>query len=341
MAGVGPLLLVAAVVGIVLWVRHSGTEARTGEGTQGRGPEEGRSRVSLLTEAVGYVGTILVLTGGGVALGQRWTDFSKPTRLGILGAATLVFLAIGTLTRTSTEPAFKRLTSVTWAVSVGTFAGTAGVVNELQNTEPETAFLVIATSSTAYAMVLWGLNPRALQHAVMFAGLLFSAGSILVRVIHEPPTWVVPTAIWAIAVLWVSLGWTRRISPWWTAVPLGLLVALIAPAAIQNAPARFMLGIGTAASVMALGVAAKFTPGLAMGAVGLLGYVIGVVTYYFSDTAGVPLVLAITGLLVLVFAAVTARLSTFTRKGAGGEISAATPGQPVDGGQDGQARPQS
>ena len=309
------LLLVAAGVAIVLWVRRSRAGVAAGEEPQGLGQERPRGRISLLTEAIGYIGAILVLAGGAVGIGQRWAEFSKPTRLAMLGAAALVFLAIGALTRSSTEPAFQRLTSVTWAMSVAAFAGTAAVVNQFYDTEPETAFLTIATSSTAYAILLWALNRHAIQHAVMFAGLLVSVASILTRVIHEPAPWIIATAIWAIAVLWVALGWTRRVSPWWMALPLGLVVALIAPAAMDNDPARFALGIGTAGCVMALSVAAKFTPGLAIGAVGMLGYVVGVVTHYFSGTIGVPAALAITGLLILVLGALTARLFRFTARG--------------------------
>jgi hypothetical protein len=97
-------------------------------------------------------------------------------------------------------------------------------------------------------------------------------------------------------------------------VPLGLVVALTAPATIgEPAALSFALGIGTAATVMALSVLAKFTPGLAMASLALLGYVIGAVTYYFGDTLGVPASLSIAGLLILALAAVATRWHWFSR----------------------------
>jgi hypothetical protein len=310
-----PLILIALIIGFVMWVRRSRT-APASDQVKDPGRARPSGRISLLTEAIGYIGAILVLAGGGVAIGQQWDEFGTTTRLAILGTATVAFLLIGAFTRSSTEPSFKRLTAVTWAISVGMFAGTVAVgMNQYYDVSEETAALTTATCSTAYAIVLWLLNRHAIQHAVMFGGVLVSAAAILTWAIEEPPLWVIPTVLWAIAVAWVSLGWTRRIPPWWMAVPLGLLVALVAPAAIDNDPARYALGMGTAAVVMGLSVLFKFPPGLALGSVAMLGYTVGVITQYLGDTIGVPAALAITGLLILVLAAVASRLLRYTRKG--------------------------
>lgn len=317
MFGLGAILIaLIVIVAVVLWVRRTQTRTEAAKGVEPRGTAEPRSRISLLTEAIGYIGAILVLAGGGAAIGQRWEDFGTPARLAILGCATLAFLAVGAFTRPSTEPAFKRLTSITWAISVAGFAGTAAVLNQYYDTRAEVAFVTTATASTAYAIVLWALHSGAIQHAVMFAGLLASSVSILTWAIHDPSPWITATTMWVIGVAWIALGWTRRISPWWMALPLGLLVALIAPANMNVDPAVYALGIGTAGAVMALSVVGRFTPGLAVGAVGMLGYVVGAVTHYFSDTIGVPAALAITGLLILVLGAVVARLLRITTRGA-------------------------
>lgn len=311
------LVMLAIVAGVVVWVRRARTQTPAGAGHLQSG--ESRGRISLLTEAIGYIGAILVLAGGGAAIGQQWESFGTPARLATLGGATLAFLIIGAFTRSSAEPAFKRLTSVTWAISVAGFAGTAVVLNQFYDARAEVAFVTTATASTAYAVVLWALHSGAIQHAITFGGLLASAASILTWAIHDPSPWMIATPMWGIGVAWVALGWTRRISPWWMAVPLGLLVALIAPANMNVDPAVYTLGIGTAGAVMALSVLGRFTPGLAIGAVGMLGYVVGAVTHYFSDTIGVPAALAITGLLILVLGAVVARLLRITsRPGSGG-----------------------
>jgi hypothetical protein len=320
MAGMVLLLLLVAIIGgTALWVKQTRSQshpaaAATEAGAAGEVGEAQPKRISLLTEAVGYVGTILVLAGAVAAVGQRWVDISTTGRLTILGAATLIFLGIGVFIRSSAEPAFQRLTSVTWVVSVAAFAGSAVVVNQSYGTSPETAFLTTAAMTTVYAAVLWLVHQHAIQQAVLFAGVVASTVAIILRTVDSPAAWMIAVPLWAIGVAWAAGGWWRRITPWFVAVPMGLLVALITPMPIESSAVRFGLGIGTAAAVMAFSVVAKFVPGLAMASVAMLGYVIGAVIYYFGDTLGVPASLTIAGLLILSLAAVATRWHWFSRK---------------------------
>ena len=308
------LLVCAAVAGTAVWVRRNrqvGSDGKPGAGTVRAVPA---GRVSLLAEAVGYIGTILVLAGAGAAVGQRWDEISTAWRLAILAVATLLFLGIGVLVRSSSEPAFRRLTSVTWALSVAGFAGSVAVVTQFYDAPARTAFVTIAIPSTAYAAVLWMLHRQAIQQAVLFGGVLLSTAAIVVRAVEEPDAWMIAVPVWAIGLAWAAAGWWRRIAPWFVAVAIGLLVALIAPATMgETSGLRFGLGLATGGAVMAMSVVAAFTPGLAMAAVAVLGYAVGAVTYYFGDTLGVPASLAITGLLVLTLAAVAMRWHWFGR----------------------------
>jgi hypothetical protein len=314
------LVVVAAVVGVATWGKRGGPAAAPA-GRAGKGDDEYDTgvrtprHISLLTEAIGYIGTILVVAGVASAVGEQWPDLGRPVRLAVLAAGTAIFLALGLATRSSAEPAFRRLASVAFAVSVAGFAGGAAVVNQFYETDGKTVFVTVATASTAYAAVLWWAHRYAIQHGVLFLGVMLSAASIFVSTIHNPQVWIVCLTLWAIAVAWTALGWARRIPPWWVAVPLGLLVVLVAPAYLPNEAARFALGIGTAVVVMGLSVAVKFIPALGFSAVAMLGYVIGAVTYYFRDTLGVPAALAIAGFVILTIAVVVARLLPFmTRK---------------------------
>lgn len=322
----GSLILILVVAGIVggvaVWVRRSRFDQAEDDDVR---PDEPR-RISLLTEAVGYIGTILLLAGATAAVGQRWHDISTAGRLAFLGGASVLFLAVGAVVRSSGEPAFRRLTGVTWAVSVVAFGGCAAVIEDSIDAAARPTFLVIVTTSTAYAGLLWLVHRHAIQHALVFAGLLLSAAAVVTNAVDEVDSWMIAVPLWAIGVCWAAAGWWRRLDPWFVAVPLGLLAALIAPAAIDVSGARYGLGIATAAAVMALAVIGRFTPGLAMSAVAMLGYVIGAVTYYFGDTLGIPASLSIAGLLILIMVAVAMRLHWFSRhepppppKGGGGQ----------------------
>lgn len=302
------LVVGAAVAGFAAWMRQSRPEPSPDATVERAQPR----RVSLLMEAVGYIGTILVLAGAFAFAQQHWRDLSEGGRLAVLAVATLVFLALGIVTWSSAEPALRRLAAVTWGVSVAAFAGSVGMVNILVDTSGKTSFLTIATTTAAYAVILWVLHQHGVQQAFAFGALCVAVGSIVNYVVTDASGWMIAVPLWALGAAWAAAGWWRRISPWFVAFPLGLLLALITPASIEHPSGlRFGLGIATAAAVMALAVIARLAPVLAMGAVAGLGYVIGAVTYYFGDTLGVPASLAIAGLLILAMAAAAAHWGWF------------------------------
>jgi hypothetical protein len=219
-------------------------------------------------EAVGYIGTILVLAGAFAFAQQHWKDISEAGRFAILAATTVAFLALGVVVWQSGEPALRRLAAVCWGVSVAAFAGSAGALNMLLDTSGKTAFLTIATSTAAYAVVLWLLHQHGIQQAFAFGASCAAVGSIVNYLVTDASVWMVAVALWAVGVAWAAAGWWRRIHPWFVAFPLGLLLALVVPATIEHPSGlRFGLGIATATTVMTIAVIAKLTPVLAMGSV--------------------------------------------------------------------------
>lgn len=51
----------------------------------------------LVTEVVAYVGAILILAGGAVAISQRWHAISHWGHVGVLAGAAAFFLVVGVL----------------------------------------------------------------------------------------------------------------------------------------------------------------------------------------------------------------------------------------------------
>jgi hypothetical protein len=262
------------------------------------------------------VGAVLVLAGAGVAIGQRWEDLTDGARLGLLAGLTLFFLGVGLFTRRSKDPAFVRLTSVVWLLGTAGLAGTvAHYFVQIAGTSDETSFLAVAAITAAAAAGLYAIHRVVLQHLALYVGVVVTALAVLARIDPDYPAWLQAITAWAIGLGWMILGWRRLVTPWWVAVPVGMITALIAPLAFQESSwgAVFAVGIGTAAGLMAFSVYGKFAPGLALGSVGLFGYVTGAVVRYFGDALGVPAALALTGAVILVLAALTARLVRFTR----------------------------
>lgn len=315
-----PLAIIALLFGgAYYWARRRGL-VEVDESTVGK------SQVSLLTEAIAYIGAILVIAGGGAALAQRWDEISDWGHVGILGGGAAFFLGIGTVALAARDVAFQRLSSVAWFVSVGGIAGATGfAVHDIYGFDGAETALSIGVAITVYAGALWLIRRRALQQVALFVGFIVAiVGAINMSSATEPPPLALSFALWGFGLAWATLGIGRIIEPIWVSMPLGVIVSLIAPSfALEEHGWMYAIGIGTAAVMMAASVRLRFTLLLGMGTVAMFGYVTSVVVRYFRDTLGVPAALAMTGALILGLAAVTARLMRATRPPtpeAGGDV---------------------
>ena len=313
MAGLGllvPVLLVALVIaGFYLWARRQGYVAAASDGS---GPQ---SRFSLLTEAVAYVGAILVLAGGIAAVGQRWNDISHWGHVGLLAGAAALFLGAGVVLRNVTDAAIRRLVSALWFVSVGGVAAAVALAtHDVYDNSGTTTLLVTGLATTAYSAALWLLRQRALQNAALF-GSLIGAVCGVIAASFEPPTAIMfALSLWVLGLAWAVLGWLRVAEPMWASMALGLLLALLAPSfGIADHGWMFAVAIATAGVLMAASVPLHNTPLLGVATVAMFAYLTSMLVRYFQDSVGVPAALALAGLLILGLAVVSARLMRAAR----------------------------
>ncbi len=315
MFGIFPLLLVALVAlvfgAFYAWARRQGMVSAGPAGEE----VAGQRRISLVTEALAYVGAILVLAGGGAAVAQRWDDLGAWAHVSVFAGAAAFFLVVGGLLFAVHDAAVQRLVGVLWflsSVGVGVAAGIAAY--EVYDVPDERGLLWIGGATAVYSGGLWLVRRRALQNAALFGGLALTVIGVILAVDADPPTVVPALALWLLGVGWALLGWRRYVEPLWVSLPLGVLLALVAPAvAVYDYGWMYAIAIATAAAVMTLSVPLHNTPLLGVGTVGMFGYVTATVVRYFGDSLGVPAALAITGVVILVLAVVTARLARLTR----------------------------
>jgi hypothetical protein len=324
MFGLIVIMLAVALVfgGFYSWARRRGPLA-VGQDT---GEKRAERRVSLLTEAVAYLGAILLLAGGVAAIGRQWSGVGSWAHAGILTGAAVFFLLTGVSVRGVREPAIQRLTGVTWLLSVMCAAGAAGYVTyDLifsftaadQNAGAVTA-LGVGLAVSAYAAVLWLIRRQPLQIAALFGGLVTLICGVIAtaaggRAVNGASL-AYALALWGFGLAWAVLGWRRYLEPMWAAVPLGTLLALVAPA-LATGPYGWLYAIAiiTAGAVMAVSVPLRNTVFLGLGTVAMFAYVTAVVVTYFRRSLGVPAALSISGALIIVLAVVTARLMRATR----------------------------
>jgi hypothetical protein len=199
--------------------------------------------------------------------------------------------------------------------------------------------LAVGVGITVYAGALWLVRRHALENFALFAGLIVTICGIIFTVDNSPPSLAFAVALWVFGLAWVGLGWRRYVEPLWVTVPSGVILALIAPSlAAGEYGWVYAIGIATAAAAMAASVPLRNTPLLALGTLAMFGYVTSVVVRYFHQSLGVPGALAVTGVLILGLAAVTARLMRATHPpkpkepGAAAPSHLALPSQPYEPG---------
>lgn len=287
------------------------------------GPEAPPERgVPLVTEALGYLGAALALAAGAVALGRYWEELPTGTLLGISGAGAALLWLGGWLVRSARDPAIERLGSVLWALSV---AGVGWFLQILADQgfdlTPNQTWLTVGAGTSVYGGVLYVVRRRSLQQVVLFAGLVTLAGNLgwqIGRALDVPggSEHGLATALWLLGIAWVLLAWRGVVRPPNTAYALGAVVSLYAPI-LWGPEALFdlavIVGLVTAAALLGASVAVHRTVLLGLGAVGVFGYLVGVIERYFGDTLGTPLVLLVAGVALLGTAVLTARLRPLTR----------------------------
>ena len=224
-------MLAAAAIfgGFYHWARRQGLVGAEGGQRQGR--------ISLLTEVVAYIGVILLLSGGVAAVGQQWNHFSAWGHVAAFaGAAAFLFL-VGFMLRGVREPAIQRLVSVLWFLSAACVAGAAGylvhgVILSAAGPDGGATALSVGLAASLYAAALWLARRSAPQDLALFAGLIILICGIVAVAANghtDAALLADALALWGFGLAWAWLGWRRYIEPMWLTVPLGALLALVAP----------------------------------------------------------------------------------------------------------------
>jgi hypothetical protein len=324
MFGLGFIIIVVLIAGgFFYWARQQGLLTNE-PAVAGR---QGTRRISLLTEAMAYVGAILLLAGGIAAIGQRWNDMADWMQVSVFAGAAAFFLVVGVAVHRVREPAIQRLVGVVWFLSVAGVAGAVGLATrEPDGTTSTFTVLAVGLAVSGYSAALWLVRRQALQNVALFAGLVATICGTIVAVADPAPALAFALALWGFGLAWAVLGWQQYVQPMWVALACGAVLALVAPSfAIGDHGWLYAIGIATAATAMATSVPLRNTPLLALGTLTMFGYVTSAVVQYFGESLGAPAALAITGALIIGLAVVTARLMRAAHRSAPTESDAGKP----------------
>jgi hypothetical protein len=163
-------------------------------------------------------------------------------------------------------------------------------------------------------MGLWLLRRSALQNAALFGSLIVAVCGVIATSVESPTAIMFALSLWLLGLAWAALGWLHLAEPMWTSMPLGVLLAMLAPSiGVVDHGWMFAVAIATAGVLMAASVPLHNPPLLGVATVAMFGYLTAMLVRYFEDSLGVPAALAIGGLLILGLAVVSARLMRAAR----------------------------
>lgn len=267
----------------------------------------GRPR-AWLAEALGYVGAALAVTAGLLLAGQFWSDLGEAVHVATLALVTVALLSVGaTVDRHESAGPLWRLGSVLWVLAVVGVAATAGVVAGEALALPEMDVAVwTATPAAVAAVALWRLRPRSLQEATAALAL---AAALLAGVARVAPglTDFNGLWIWGLGVVWFALASTGHLHPARSGIVVGAVGLLVGPLFILDGRWGVVLGLATAAVLIALSVPMRATVALALAVLGLFVYVPQVVFAFFGEELGAPVALLLSGVVLLAVSLAVAR----------------------------------
>lgn len=257
-------------------------------------PDRRHERSSLISEALGYLGGVVILIASVLIASLYWSQIDTTARLVIVGAVAAGLLAAGFFTPERLDGVGTRLRSVLWLLSTG---GVAGFLVLLGATELDLAdrhvFLLTSAGAAAYATGLWLLGRTPVQQIVMSVSLMLTAAALTneLGVSDALPG----VGAWGVALVWLLLGWGGLLAPRRLVVVLG--AAGMFAGAMTTLPTHggIALSLATAATVVAAAVLFRDLLLLAVGALGTLLVLPSAVIELFPGDLAAPVAMLVVG----------------------------------------------
>lgn len=272
---------------------------------------------SLVVEALGYLGGVLVLVAGLLLGAQLWEEIPDAGRAVLLAGVAVLLLVGGGTVPVRLGDAGRRLRSVLWTLAVVAAGGTLGVLgSEVLDLDGDLVALLVFGGTAALAALLWWGERTSLLQTVLLGALVGTVVALVVLAEPREPT-VLFVAVYVLGLAWATAGHLERVTPGRTARVLGAVTMLLAVQPVLDATWGLLLGLATVAALVAYAIRAGALTLLVAGAVGMLTVVPRAVEVWFPGRLSVPAVLLVLGALLVAAAVGTAR----RRAGRGGGIA--------------------
>ncbi len=272
--------------------------AQLAGGVRPRGP-------SLATEALGYLGGVIVLVGLGLVTGTFWDRLSSSAHVALLGVVAALLSVAGAGIPDRAAEAGVRLRSVLWAAaSVALFGCLALVGSESLAWAGDRVLLLAAGGTGLATAAMWTVHRHVIQHALFFACLCLVVGAATDLLTTASPAPM--TAVWLTGAAWcvaAGLGLVDRRA----GLVLGSAAVIIASVAIEGEPWGTAMALGAVIALVGVAIAIRDLVVLAVASIGMLVVLPSIVVRYFPGALSAALTLVVAGLLLVAAAVYTAR----------------------------------
>ena len=281
--------------------------------TRPRRPQEvrpARSATPAAVEIVGYLGAVLAMIGGITLVGRYWEDMPSWARLALIGALAVGFWGAGAFVDESVDAVQWRLHGFLWLLSSAAVAFFAGLLaTDVFEWDPAPVAAFVGLATAVYAGLLWRLRDRPAQQLAFLAGVIAALAGTSAWV--DGPG-MVGLVLWAFGLVWLLLGRRRIVVPAELALVAGSALMLVA-AGVTGGSWEWLaplFGLLTAGGLFAAGTLLREFLVTGMGVAGVFVYLPMSAATYFGETIGVPVVLLVTGALLIVVMVLLLRRGT-------------------------------
>jgi hypothetical protein len=266
-------------------------------------------RRSLIAEALGYLGGVLIVVAASLFTQQYWSNIPTWGRLALPTTAAVLLLAAGWVVGRQHSALTGRLRAVLWLASTAAAAFALWVVGRyaLGWRVEEDIALLVGVGTAAFAGVLWLLHRTFVQQVALFAALVVTVTAAAVHLEENQPA---PTglALWGLGIIWLALGWGGLLRPRRAVYGLGAGAFLVG--AMTMMPAGdwgYVFALFSVAALVSLAVVLGDLFMLGIAALGALTVLPASVTHFFPGALAAPLALLVTGTVLVVAALRTTR----------------------------------
>lgn len=225
---------------------------------------------SLVVEALGYLGGVVMLVGAVLLVSTFWADIPTAIRLLLIGGTAVVLITGGFVVAPDRlGDAAGRLRSVLWAAAVACSGAFFAVLStDVMGRHTYESLVVIGPAAALIAAPLWRIRTTWLQQLAVLVPLMLTADGVgLVRSAGDSR--VGGAYLWAVAMTCATGSAVRWFEPRTTGVAFGVLGATLGSLMMDD-DLGIALGLATAAVTIALAISARSLPWLGVATVTLL-----------------------------------------------------------------------